>query len=447
MRLEKPTAIDVSDDANHDPVQSSEASSKLYDQFAATADSQTSSAFFQVLPSEIRQQIYVEFWRIAGPQGTLRQHIIPADSCFRRGKPLDRLRLTHIECITDSLDEREAWLDILNHTVGWTCLHMECDREGQTFRSDSEMAAWAEDVLQRAHPRLPPPSPSPSTFLPVLLSCKLMYLECLPSIYSTVAFTFSDLLVAGDFLLRYRRMPIRAVELTLELDEDLVELYYPPDFDLDAHGGSHWSSGMRSTSYTMRLSLRPPNTLVWPWPWERKADKEATPLMSMEDNPWARVCDLLANRAADLHELRITLSTPAMESWPETVSETRLLAKLRDMPARPKHSFLLVLPRISRPWSTVIDIYAYSEHPRPAHFTPERFMPDENYLEGEDALRDAPFCVLRGLAPVQCLAREWDEARMDEATRDRYWAQLETSKFWPNWERHGDHSSRKHSQS
>lgn len=144
--------VDSSGSAVHPPHGGPQITSPDRAALAMTADAQIDSPFFTLLPAEIRQLIYIEFWRNDGV-GSLRQHITEREG-----------RLTRVPCITDPLatdlrytkfnnsdpgsDERSVWLHRL--TTNWT-LHWACEEA---------------HLSRHAAPR--------SSFLPVLLSCKRM---------------------------------------------------------------------------------------------------------------------------------------------------------------------------------------------------------------------------------------------------------------------------------
>lgn len=130
------------------------------DAFAATADAQEPSAFFSALPLEIRQMIYVEFWRLTG----LKQHV------FSR-VPIAG-RLTHSPCITDPRAP-DARHEKSQNSGGESSAVWE-----RRFRTDW-CVHWACEELDRPEvvpsnvaptPRGPPWSP----FLPAMQTCKRM---------------------------------------------------------------------------------------------------------------------------------------------------------------------------------------------------------------------------------------------------------------------------------
>ncbi|ORY70439.1 uncharacterized protein BCR38DRAFT_106959 [Pseudomassariella vexata] len=72
-----------------------------WDGFQATSELQIQSTFFGILPREVRDMIYAEFWEVSGP----RQHILHKDDGH----------LTHFPCIIgeDEKDERNEMFGVL----------------------------------------------------------------------------------------------------------------------------------------------------------------------------------------------------------------------------------------------------------------------------------------------------------------------------------------------
>jgi len=388
-----------------DPVESSRMSSKLRAFFSATANPQPSSSFFQRLPIEIRQMIYVELWRISRPRGTLRYHIV------RKAWPSQKLRLTHTECITDVLEGTQQQLPI--YPTGLPSdppnLHLACREEDLR---ELECRGLSVDREQYT-----------STFLPALLTCKQMYLECLPSIYSNLTFSFGDMSIAVDFLLRYRLMPLRSLDLTFQLGYAFVCLY---------------------------LHCLPPRRPAPTHPSDRTRD----------DNRWTLICDLLAERCSGttgtgpLHELRIAILFPDSHlNWSSILSETLLFSRLRNVRGV-RDSFILILPQI-RNW--IEPLYHadsnYDEPDRALHWLSSALNSavNEHQLHDPDLLDELPFCVLRCLdIPLKWLATQekWFEEYiaadytsrniwgvgitvMHDRTRARYWDHVTRTKFWP----------------
>lgn len=140
--------------------------------FAAAADAQEPCAFFSTLPLEIRQMIYVEFWRGIGSGAGLVQHVltrvVPPDALQPRGP------LGHAPCISDhrALDERHealkataadstdrlAWIRRVK--TDW-CMHWPCEELDDPRIVPADMAP-------------PPRAPQWSPFLPAMLTCKRM---------------------------------------------------------------------------------------------------------------------------------------------------------------------------------------------------------------------------------------------------------------------------------
>jgi len=351
-------------------------------EFTATADAQGSSSLFTLLPAEIRQLIYTECWRISG-NGSLRQHITTRNDAIDvnpHTRAIYKLAWTHAPCITNpdlpdvryqsfqnanpgTLD-RAAWMQRLK--TEW-CLHWACEE--------------ADIAMLRASGGNGLPVPQTSSFLTILRTCKRMYLEALPSLYASVTFVFTDLTEAGDFLARYTPDPpspspsldqvlnpreeypatFRSIEICIRATNLLTELYFPyAEMAAPGVDGSASEGPLPVRSGGMRLS--------------------------MENNPWARVCALLA-RQQNLHALRIWFDTRDLRPWHKRVSEARLFAKLWDVRVKHREQFILALPEL-----------------------PERSSPDQeqdwvpfglaphHFLEGE-RVEEAPFVVVRGPRP------------------------------------------------
>jgi hypothetical protein len=127
--------------------------------FAATADPQVLSNFFSVLPLEVRQMIYIEFWRLSG----LRQHIFA-----RKNSPYK----THAPCII-AQDQEDIRYDRFRAAKGgeiamWEtrlksdwCFHWECEElDKSTIKHSSNDPGGVRETW--------------SPFLPSLLACKRM---------------------------------------------------------------------------------------------------------------------------------------------------------------------------------------------------------------------------------------------------------------------------------
>ncbi|KAF7533086.1 hypothetical protein G7054_g7398 [Neopestalotiopsis clavispora] len=150
------------------------------------ADNQSQSRFFNILPVEVRQLIYQDIWALSG----LTQHIYIANGSY-----------THCPCLIDhnAPDKRQTELDLL-----WP----ELPRVGHgDFRSESPewrrrlLSTWCnhwpcEEAAARNATSEAAPS---SSFLPMLLTSRKMYIECRASIFEHVTFTICSIPLAYDF--------------------------------------------------------------------------------------------------------------------------------------------------------------------------------------------------------------------------------------------------------
>ncbi|KAL2141415.1 hypothetical protein VTI28DRAFT_2415 [Corynascus sepedonium] len=331
-----------------------------------SAEPQFQSPFFTVLPAEIRNLIYAEFWKLY----SARQHIVKRQIRGETDPEVDLENFTeqwlHVPCLVDPSAEDIRWSKYINSSPSsedrriwgnrlrseW-CLHWACEEQlqSQDRTGPAEVASNKEACVapksQPAHGR--------SGILDLLLTCKRIYLESLPSLYSSTTFILTDTRTAGEFLACYgtdaERYPLRSLELCIRLPNLLTEIYYPPAVPgLDDEG--------------------PPAVFAG----------RARPTVSVRNNPWQRLCDALVALPTPLHDLRIWLDSSDLRPWHKRVSETRFFARLSDVRGLDKARFVLSLPEL-----------------------PERRGPDshalqEHYLEN-DKLDDVPFTVERGRRP------------------------------------------------
>jgi hypothetical protein len=167
----------------------------------APADPQLASPFFTLLPAEIRNLIYAEFWCLASP----RHHVLAdqvRDDQAGAGVPTERW--AHIPCIThpDTLDvrfqmflethpsspARDVWGSRLKSE--W-CRHWACEEQGQNAfefarksvraRAPPEGEPWAAAESARQAEREqteewedPSALPAKTRFMSVLTACKRM---------------------------------------------------------------------------------------------------------------------------------------------------------------------------------------------------------------------------------------------------------------------------------
>ncbi|KAJ2894877.1 hypothetical protein MKZ38_007126 [Zalerion maritima] len=225
-----------------------------HDVFRSTAHNQGQSPFFNDLPEEVRSVIYAELWRSAG----LSQHIfsqkIPQDDLSHakdakaadghnlawnkfgrqplksQTPPKPRSRFTHSRCITDYNPARDQRQDKLcadpepgaqldGRTIGrsiwgyryaspwadhWKCWE-ELMGDEQVNRSERAIDEFDADAihsyLEGDSSKFPRPSSTDrDPFLPMLTTCKRMYLECIQPIYENVTFSFMDTKSAEAFI-------------------------------------------------------------------------------------------------------------------------------------------------------------------------------------------------------------------------------------------------------
>ncbi|KAK5657825.1 hypothetical protein OQA88_2898 [Cercophora sp. LCS_1] len=319
--------------------------------FHASAHAQEHSLFFTLLPAEIRDLIYIEFWRASSRTGTLRQHVFRRPDLEQTPGAPRSSHWAHAPCVTNPAGddvrytgfrnanpgslERASWLQRLK--TEW-CLHWACEE------ADFAMLAESGDSV-----------PQRSLFMPVLTTCKRMYIEALPSLYTHTTFIFTDIPCADEFISLYTlsQTNLRSLEFSIRASNLLTELYFPYDELADPSSDGPILTG----------SAR----------------------LSMSNNPWARVCDLLAQQQS-LQSLRVWFDTRDLRPWHKRVSETRLFGRLFDVKIANRDKFVLALPELpERNWEEDTE---YFPHGLAAH----------HFLEGK-VTENAPFKVIRGPRP------------------------------------------------
>ncbi|KAI0841213.1 hypothetical protein F5Y06DRAFT_260915 [Hypoxylon sp. FL0890] len=171
---------------------------------------QYQSLFFRRLPIEVRNEIYVELWRLSG----LEQHIFWHED---RKHPR-RSHFCRWPCVTpfDVEDERQKELEILfpdalSHpppmllSTEWNWRlksswynHWRCEEEMCEHLKNDEARPRRANFPCHAYNSL-----LYSPYLPMLLTCKKMYSECIKSIYENTTFVFTNVQTIHAFLGRY----------------------------------------------------------------------------------------------------------------------------------------------------------------------------------------------------------------------------------------------------
>lgn len=317
----------------------------LQSTFAATADGQVASAFFNVLPPEVRRMIYVEFWRLSG----LKQHILrrSTDGSYARSSCLvadqnaadgrfPRFQACSEPPYSNGLQSIDLWAKRIESD--WA-VHWECEELRET-----KLRGLKRGTLQE---------PLWSPFMPALLTCKLMYLECIESLYSTLTFVFTNTDTAEAFISAHPPSAFRSIELCIRASPILPELYSP------------------------RASEQGPLPTL-----------PGQPPVNAQNNPWARLCTSLI-RCSALRQLEIWFDVKDLRPWQDRVYEIRFFAALFNVKTsgggQGGESFILALPHVER------EKRAFERRRRLEGV-------EESYLEG-DSLAGAPFVVKRAPRP------------------------------------------------
>ncbi|KAK4174884.1 hypothetical protein QBC36DRAFT_332702 [Triangularia setosa] len=317
------------------------------DAMVATASAQDDSPFFSLLPPEIREMIYQDIWSTSGS----RQHIYKEE------------KWSHVPCIADcsagdtrfekftqsagGSEEEYHWMKRLKSE--W-CFHWSCEQStAKWHEAQNPNELWKEENAQQA---------GPSGFMSLLLVCKRMYSEALPSLFASTTFIFTDLSEAHEWLSLYggipERLPIRSLEICILTTHLMTELYFPTSEE-----GEEGPNPTFGHSRTNNIS------------------EDSHPGISMHSNPWQRVCDQLA-LLPNLQNLHVWFHTKDLRDWHKRMSETRFFARLFNVKVKDRNRFVLALPDLP--------------------LKPKRGLPSHHFFDNEN-LEGAPFLVERGPRP------------------------------------------------
>lgn len=152
--------------------------------FRRTADPQLSSSFFTLLPAEVRNLIYLEFWKLSSTRLHVHADEIELPQAFQPGVDPEppRLRWSHTRCITNPRARDVRFDQFCRAKPGspeesiWTarlksewCLHWDCEEQGQRGELDvRDMSKKLQGLLSGGH------GAGNGVFLDVLRTCKRM---------------------------------------------------------------------------------------------------------------------------------------------------------------------------------------------------------------------------------------------------------------------------------
>ncbi|KAL8303083.1 hypothetical protein RB597_005285 [Gaeumannomyces tritici] len=319
---------------------------------AKSADPQELSRLFNSLPLEIRKMIYAETWALDSqrqhlyrePHGRGMAHFpcLLHEDRFGRKPTRGSDDSFHVGCRGGG-GEAMSWDRGLmtDWNVHWPCQqHVKKQKEQAERAAQAEQAAQDEqnaqaeedqaeeedqgeqsggkakkgdaDVCQEPNCR----SPALSPFLPLMLSCKRLYLECSKSIYEEVTFHLIDTEQAASFINSRLRLGLtcRSLEISLRFTPLLTELYF--------------GTG------------------------ERAVIKGRPKPVTADDNPWQRLCDALVRASSKdvangggggMRDLRMWLGSSDLRPWHKRVYENRLFARLMKV-EKPTGAFVVDLP-------------------------------------------------------------------------------------------------------
>ncbi|PGH02830.1 hypothetical protein GX51_04442 [Blastomyces parvus] len=175
---------------------------------------QAQSGFISVLPREIRDAIYLELWRSCG----LRQHIVwHSDYTDANKSHLCRWACTTEYHVEDQLQQDiEALRKQLRVPLGHYMMNVEysrrlkspylnhwaCGEHAAKLHGDEAMCTLALSGVTCSKKRQQGDNDAParSPYIPMLLSCKIISVECLLSIYGSTTFVLADMQSLQTFI-------------------------------------------------------------------------------------------------------------------------------------------------------------------------------------------------------------------------------------------------------
>ncbi|KAM0269628.1 hypothetical protein ACHAQH_009707 [Verticillium albo-atrum] len=197
-----------------------------------------------MLPLEVREQIYAEFWQCTG----LDRHVYLEDDDFRfalcetNHDAVDACQtgLAHDFYPEPMVQRHQKWYNRM--TSSW-CNHWKCEESMRQRRVPGSNVKGTRDDL---HP-----------CIPLLLSCQRMYIEALPTLHKSTTLTITDKdTLYALFIRRHRRTTHPVYAFLPRLRTLNIALRAgAPDF-LHIHGSALWHAlSLQSLPSLRRISL------------------------------------------------------------------------------------------------------------------------------------------------------------------------------------------------
>ncbi|KAF6794651.1 hypothetical protein CSOJ01_13619 [Colletotrichum sojae] len=220
-----------------------------------TQHDQLQTKLFGALPAEVREMIYQELWRGSG----LGQHIIRTEAGYAHASCVVYRPADHDEeggegdapwgSMWMAPDPRGSVPLWYKREMSTWCDHWRCE-EARELRE-----IWRDIGRGRAACRCVE-AESWTAFMPMMLTCKRMYSECVASIYRSLTFTITDIAVARNLFGLRRRggLPPRHAPRRINLS-----------FRRQVDEGSSFDEWVESWSAVLRLLDSPGLASVRLW--------------------------------------------------------------------------------------------------------------------------------------------------------------------------------------
>lgn len=331
---------------------------------AATAHHQSSSPFFEKLPFEIREKIYDELWQMHETRWHIHapgQHTVPVFPCITHADEED-IRYANFKASRgeDAVDWESRLRSPWN--THWKCAEAAAARwSGSSRKRKTSPSDYIRFTPEYARP---PGQGSP------LFVCKRMYLEAVERLDNILTFSFTDMIVARDFLARCPGRTVRNIEISLRVKPLFTELYFPgPDGEPQPH-----IDGLPVTA---------------------------------KNNPWEDLCRRIA-ALPKLRQLHIYLDSEDLRPWHKRVNERKFFEQLFHARAL---NYVLYLPDIPD--------------------QPELCGLPGSYLDDSEVMEKAPFQIRRGPRPNNWqLHLSRISQSLPETWSHTLWNQV-TGRVWP----------------
>ncbi|KAL2190109.1 hypothetical protein L209DRAFT_158068 [Thermothelomyces heterothallicus CBS 203.75] len=136
--------------------------------FHRSADPQSSSPFFTVLPAEIRDLVYIEFWKFSSARLHIVKREIRQEISAEQDAESIRVEWLHVPCIIEPRAEETRWGEVSGKkSKSEWCMHWPCEEQSPSVK---RIRHGESDGIASASR----PIPGQTGFLNLLTTCRRM---------------------------------------------------------------------------------------------------------------------------------------------------------------------------------------------------------------------------------------------------------------------------------